>query len=974
MFFDTVLPSAGIRCIATPLAGGGFRHQFGPDNAWLANRAAVLDAAGHSVYFACASYLPQAEDKQRGPDGKLVIGGRKQTNVAFVRSFWVDLDVGVSEPGKPAKYATQKQAAVAILAFAVKLGLPKPWLVNSGWGVHAHWPMDADMVPSVWKPTAEALKRALTAHGVLFDPSRTADAASVLRPPGTHNRKGEPRQVKLVMPGDIGTINAFQNSVGQWLSAPDPFAAMGPPPSGFATDNSALGAGVGYDPSSAHKIADACGIVGMMRDTRGNIDQPTWYGVLGVLAQTIEAPEIAHEWSDGHPTYSEAETDTKLAQAAQYPPTTCVKLSEQHADICAACPYKGTITSPIQLGRERPQPSTVEVVEHVTQADGTKQETRQKLFMPPGYGEAIVDGRRVLTFTKIKKDKKGDVSRQTDVISSKMFWATQRLWVDDASQVEWEVETPEGRHLFVTPSNLIGKGGAEILGAMASNEVAAVRGQTPAFHGYLSAWFDHVTLNKKKVVAHRSFGWYDTTFVLGDVVLNPDTSSHPPVLLDMAKDRQKYVVCKGDLGTWVGLVDRAYNAPGQEAFQFQIGCAFAAPLLSLMQQVKGVTVYTHTTGSGKGKSTVQQVGLSVWGFWDEMMLTYKQTTTNSLWGLMGAYNSLPVVYDELTNAPNADISELVFSMSSGRGKQRMTASGGLRANTSNWSTIMMASGNGRLSSKLAQHRANPEAEISRLFEFTLEPTPHLTPTDANYIFPQFRENYGHAGRAFAEFIVPRRAKVAKLLKSTQDEITTELGLTQVERHWSALFAAVLVALRICRGLQLLSFDIDGIKAWMVQQLEVNRGQITNLVPDDESLITQMLGDLWENMLVTRGMGDRRTTAASVPVLKAPGRGPVVGRVSQPDVSSGEVPQLIVSRAAINDWASKKYTDADEMFRAAVAMGWCAPVVKQQRLGKGVAEYMQLPPMHCWVFYPAAMGAAAGPVVQPLTVVASQGSP
>jgi hypothetical protein len=126
-----------------------------------------------------------------------------------------------------------------------------------------------------------------------------------------------------------------------------------------------------------------------------------------------------------------------------------------------------------------------------------------------------------------------------------------------------------------------------------------------------------------------------------------------------------------------------------------------------------------------------------------MMLAQGKATGNAHWGLLGAYNSLPIVYDELTNVPVAEVSELVFSVSSGRAKERMTAHGEIRTNNNNWSTILLASGNTLLSEKLAQHRANAEAEISRLFEFTLEAPPHLSVVEANALFPQFRE---HSGR------------------------------------------------------------------------------------------------------------------------------------------------------------------------------------------------------------------------------------
>jgi hypothetical protein len=728
-FFDIVLPTEGLRCAAVPLVDKkGYAHSWGPDNAWLANTVMRVDQT-RTVYFACSTYLPRPHDPATGKNH------RAQKYVAKVRSFWVDLDVGPSRPGKPPKYPTQKAAAAAILGFATKLGLPLPMLVNSGWGVHAYWSMTADMAPHVWKTTAEALKRALAAEGILSDPSRTADEASVLRAPGTHNRKSAVKTVNVVRAAAQFDLAVMQAPLMAYVSATpaDPFAHLGPAPAGLLASSSDLTAGAGFDPSSALLIADQCAIMGMMRDTRGNIDQPTWYGALGVLAQTTEAPDIVHAWSTGHPLYSKAETDTKLSQAAQYPPTTCEKLGEQHHQMCAACPHFGKIKSPIVLGRPRIETVVVEPLPTKTTTGFVKAAPIQ---LPYGYGVATTSEGRQLTYTSIK-EKDGEKVRETEVICDTFFTALTRLWVDGEGHIEFQADKREGPHNFILPNSVTGKGGAELNGHLAAQEIVARRGHEPKLQGYLKSWITHLKDTAEQVMAHKSFGWVEDKFVLGDVIYAPDGSETRAVLTGEAARRKGTGVCVGDLDTWVALVDRAYNALGQEAFQFQLGCAFAAPLISLMDQVSGVTVFSYSEGSGVGKTTVQKVGLSVWGDWKPMMLASGHATKVALWGILGAYNSLPVVYDELTNAENAEVSELVFSVSSGRAKERMNTAGETRSNNSNWSTILLASGNTLLSQKLAQHRSNAEAEMSRLFEFTLDPDKHLTANEANELFPQF---------------------------------------------------------------------------------------------------------------------------------------------------------------------------------------------------------------------------------------------
>lgn len=958
-FLNTILPSQGLRCIALVTPKGGWHHEWGTTNHWLARASKHIDTTRNvDVYYGCSSFLPQAQDKRRDHAGRL-IGGRKQKHVAFVRSFWVDLDVGA---GDPKKYPTQIAAAKAIAKFARDLGLPQPFIVNSGWGVHAYWPMDADMLVADWKPVAEALKRALRAGGVRFDPSRTADEASVLRPPGTHNYKRQPKMVRLVATGTVWKLDLMRATLAAWVQAPAAPIA----PVQLSTQNSALGGGMGPSPSSALMMADKCGVMALMRDTQGNVDQPTWYYSLGVLLHTEEAPAICHEWSKGHPDYTAEETDANLARLAEHGATSCDKLGEHQSDICAACPFRGEITSPIQLGRPRVEKTTVETVERVVDKKGFVKETIVKIDLPYGYGETVRDGRRLLTHTTKTTDKDGKVDVQTDIIANTHFWGLTRMWLDNVSLYEFEMLTREGPRRFVIEGSIIAGGGRELSKALGANEIVAMPGKGQTMHNYMTYWLANLTKNSDQVRAHRSFGWGpDETFVLGDIVIKPDGSETRSVLMGMAKDKAGEVTRKGDLQTWVGLVDRAYNAPGQEAFQFQLGCAFAAPLLSLMQQVNGVTVYAHTEGSGVGKTTVQKVGLSAWGFADEMMLAHGKATVNAMWGLMGAYRSLPVVYDELTLAPAADVAEMVFSVSSGRAKERLDASGGLRTNNSNWSTILLASGNALLSEVLSGFRSNTEAEVSRLFEFTLEATPHLSVAEANALFPQFLNNYGHAGHAFARFITKNRAKVIKALHAEQARLIEKLGLTQVERHWSALFASVLVALHIARALKLVAFEIAPVETWIAERLEENRGQRKEAVADHADLLAQMIDDLWADVLVTKGLGDLRSNVP-IEIQKHPRNGTALGRCVRP--TANDIADLILSRNAIQKWCAQNRASPKTLYARGVAMGWVHPEIKRFCIGRGAKEYQTSDNVYCWRFFPDAMESPVAHVAAKLAIV------
>jgi hypothetical protein len=329
-FLSKMLPAAGLVCAAEIGPDKKVRQTFGESREITAQVLRTIDRRGANAYHGCATYLTK--------------GSRKADNVAAVRSFWLDIDAG---PGKP--YPDARAAVEALGAFCRDVGLPLPDVVRSGaHGVHAYWPTDTDMEPAEWLPLATALKRLTAEWGLKADPSRTADLASILRPPGTHNRKRDAVPVRWVRKGPVVPLGRFRTAMErQGVAAPAKTRQRAP-----VDINHDLTGGQEFPPSSAEKIATECGVIRLMRDTRGDVDQPTWYGGLGVVAFTVEGEQKCHEWSDGHADYTPGETDRKIAQALRFAPTTCKKLSEAQPALCGACPHFGKITSPIVLGFE----------------------------------------------------------------------------------------------------------------------------------------------------------------------------------------------------------------------------------------------------------------------------------------------------------------------------------------------------------------------------------------------------------------------------------------------------------------------------------------------------------------------------------------------------------------------------------------------------------------------------------------------
>lgn len=180
VFLKKILPDEGLIVLAEFNGGGMKRHHFCPNFDEASKKIHELNNSGAEVYHACATYKTDAN--------------RKQDNVARVKSFWVDIDVGKADG-----YQTRNEAKDAISHFCKTVGFQPPIIVSSGKGLHCYWTFDAAVTGDVWKAAALNFRKVLDSLNFKHDPSRTTDQSSILRPVGSTWRKAGERQVTLAV-------------------------------------------------------------------------------------------------------------------------------------------------------------------------------------------------------------------------------------------------------------------------------------------------------------------------------------------------------------------------------------------------------------------------------------------------------------------------------------------------------------------------------------------------------------------------------------------------------------------------------------------------------------------------------------------------------------------------------------------------------------------------------------------------------
>ena len=187
-FLRKVIPSEGVLMITQIENGKAINSPCDGFDA-MEKKLRRTDKSGVDVYHACASF----------EDGT----SRAACNAKFHKALFLDLDCGEEKAERKQGYVTQRDALNALKAFCKSVGLPPPIIVDSGGGIHVYWAFEMAVPTANWKAAAEGLKSLCRSYGLLADRQVTADAARILRPVGSHNRKyDQPRRVRLLKDAD----------------------------------------------------------------------------------------------------------------------------------------------------------------------------------------------------------------------------------------------------------------------------------------------------------------------------------------------------------------------------------------------------------------------------------------------------------------------------------------------------------------------------------------------------------------------------------------------------------------------------------------------------------------------------------------------------------------------------------------------------------------------------------------------------
>ena len=794
--------------------------------------------------------------------------------------------------------------------------MPKPLLVSSGYGVHAYFVMDRDLEPSEWVPMAEILKKLLAKAGVLADPSRTADFASILRPVGTTNRKyGQQQTVKAILQSTPCSADALKKLLND--KATELLGGLPPVPAYLAAVTQVGNAipvndypEFEYD---ADSIANGCKQVALVRDTQGDAGYEHWRAVIGLLTFCEDGASKAHAWSErrAETGHTSLDVDTRF-NTWNSGPTTCAYFASCNPSGCEGCPNKDKFTTPLVLGRKEPEPAPVSAPEPVAPVK------EEGPYIPDGYQWAA---NKMVHYVKNK-----DGVLEAHAFSNTYFYLEQAIINEDGYYEYVAIRHHPMTHRkmkFRISGEAIGVGGNTLLKELGRHSLLLTNNKDALAHmtAYLREAVHGILQRVETVRTTTNYGWQtDDSFVIGERQYLKDGSISKVLLAGAAKEKATaFKEPTGKLDEFVRAMNWLYARKGMEPLQYVIASMWGSLLSPFCDSVyHGIPCVLTGASSGKGKTTCAMVGLSTFGDPMQMMIASKNgATQNAMTRILGAFQNLPILFDEMTNISPQALSALAYALATGTDRARLQAAGGAVkfAHQETWSSQSVITGNSHMTAQLTTN-GNSEAEAMRLFEIRIDKynIPTLQPLEVSEYVNVVMKHAGTAGHEFIKWLVTHKAEVEDRVQNyaKKEEFPTELMVESKYRFYRYHICCTMVAAEIMSELGICQFDIDALRDFAMRAVQDLCQEVKENAPRGVDLLAQILERLDEHTIETAVFDAKRNTYHSGEFPKF--RPPLLARriIGADNVTDSVYNNtVLVYSHAIKDWLKEnRGMDAD----------------------------------------------------------------
>lgn len=927
---DTVLPTEGRYCV---LGIGRY-----PDQHFVDTKEEVEQLAEAFVkrrvdaYFGCAKFGP--------------LNNRTHANATYFRALWMDIDCGPTkgvpdEKGVIKGYLDQQIGLAEFKKFCIAVGLPKPIIVSSGYGIHAYWLLQETVSRAEWEPLANRLRELCVEHGLIVD-SSVFEASRVLRIPGTFNFKQEDPKEVVVLNED--TPRMTYQAIKELLGAPEPKADLPDfiPRTISPMMEALMGNKVKRFKTIMLKGEAGCAQLNHCYADQNNIDEPLWRSALSIAAFCVDGDSAAHKLSSEHESYDPIEVDRKVANIRKKGgPHHCATFEKINPQGCEGCIHKGKIKSPIMLGVEIEQ-ADADDNEVAVQEDSGEVTT----YQIPEYPFPFFRGKKGGVYIRAEQE---DEEAEPKLVYEHDFYVVKRMRDPELGEMAlFRLHLPhDGVREFSIPTTAV-SAPDELRKQLAHQGVVAHKSQYDLLARFVVFFIKNLQFTKRAEMMRTQFGWVegDSKFILGDREITRDGVFYSPPS-STTKDVAEKIVPKGSFEKWKEVFN-LYAKPGLEPHAFAALTAFGSPLLKFTG-LEGAIINVIHPESGSGKSTTLFMCNSVYGQPKELTSMYKDTF-NAKMHQLGVMNNLPNTIDEITNLSGLEFSDLAYSISQGRGKNKMKGqTNELRINNTKWQGITLCSANASFYEKLGTAKNTPDGESMRLLEYKIEPNSIIDVEFGKQMFDhQLRENYGHAGDIYAQWLVNNLEEAIALTRKIQARIDREVQFHQKERFWSGVAACNIAGGLIALNLGLHDYDMKAIYEWLKDMLGEMRLEIQPPNSTPITILGEFVNAHINNALVVNGEVDARSNLQHLPMLEP--RGELLIRY-EPDTK-----ELYISAKRFKDFCVEQQinykTTLKELGNAKIYVEGCnkrmskgmkvvSPAVRVLKFDASSAEFLQM---------------------------------
>ena len=850
-FLAAVLPSSGPYCVAeftTPKKEHVYVDSF-EEVITTADLFAVAGSEKKDAYFALASFREK--------------GKRTADNAKFLKALFIDIDIGDEK-----KYPDRKSAVAAYEKFMESSGmseLGQPIVVSSGGGFHIYWPLDEEAEVAQWKPVAENFKRLCKQEDFLIDWNCTADAARVLRVPGTYNYKKEnkPREVKIIQTGNIFSLFALDTHIKSKLKAPtyESTLASLPGQKPKATSTTSLKLLAENNQTSFKVIADktkagtGCGqLAHYIENAASDGMEPLWRGLLSI-AQKCEDGGKAVVWlSEMHP-YDPDRMAQKLREIkGPYP---CLKFDSENPGICTSCPHFGKITNPLALGRQlitETEAKEIEIPAPQAADEDTPTPTITVQRPPAPRGFSYGKNGAIFKETKAEDADGNEITKQTMVLPFGLF-VVNLLQLEGIHTVHMIALRPEGVAEIMLPQKVV-VSSVETVKCLAEQNIIASYGQgnDKNLFDYVRACVEEASVSKRAVVVPDHYGWQgDNTFVFNERIYRPnDTPLHIPMrgLVNI----NKACVPTGSLENWQKIINMLTAKKLHEVLALSL-VGFGAPLMRYSNYA-GITFHLGSTATGTGKTLSLELAGSVWGHPSRYRIS-NSTSDVAMKQRAGMLYSMPLISDEITSKNRNDfewVAQFIFDMSEGIGKSRMESGADKeRENKTYWHSMALLSSNTHIMDYLTGARKHSsEGETRRVLELTLEKKLSWETHELEAL-ELLKETYGVAGHIYAQYLVDHADELPAFYKAVRKKVKAEFGFIDDERFWIAGCTCLVAGALLAAKAGIATFPMEGITNVLKGMVLSAKAMVKDNVRTADDVLNSYTREYYGKMVVVKAL-------------------------------------------------------------------------------------------------------------------------